>query len=167
MHIHFSVARRLSLGYVTYEVMGGHAPRSSLVNEGEFISFNVAPASITSYQREGSNLIIHLVDGQLIVLYGWFDSAGEPTARLYLSSDGMISEVLFTGTGYGVASAGSCAPLLRQGSGSLDGLIFDSSDPFANWIVTERDTLASHLGIFGKIRAFIRTGNEVLINAVK
>jgi large repetitive protein len=141
MHIHFSVARRSSLGAVTYETAGGHAPHSSMVYEGEVISFNVAPASITSYQRDGSDLVIHLVDGQVIVLFGWFNEAGEPIARLYLSSDGMISEVLFTDTGYGVDSAGICVPLFRQGAGSLNGLIFDSSDPFANWIVAERDSL--------------------------
>lgn len=141
MHIHFSVARRSSLGAVTYETAGGYAPHKSMVYEGEVISFNVAPASITSYQRDGSDLIVHLVDGQVIVLFGWFNEAGEPIARLYLSSDGMISEVLFTDTGYGVDSAGSCVPLVSQGAGSLDGLIFDTSDPFANWIVTERDSL--------------------------
>lgn len=141
MDTEFSVARRSSLGAVTYEIAGGHASRSSLVHEGEVISFNVAPASITSYQRDGRDLIIHLVDGQVIVLFGWLNEAGEPTARLYLSSDGMISEVLFKDTGYGVASTGSCVPVVRHGAGSLDGLIFDTSDPFANWIAPERDSL--------------------------
>jgi large repetitive protein len=141
MHIHFSVARRSSFGAVTYEIAGGHAPRSSLVHEGEVISFNVSPASITSYQRDGRDLIIHLVDGQVVVLFGWFNDAGEQIARLYLSSDGMISEVLFTDTGYGAASDGSCVPVVRHAAGSLDGLIFDTSDPFVNWIATERDSL--------------------------
>lgn len=141
MHIHFQVARRSPIGVIGYEIAGGYAPRSSLVHEGEALSFNVAPASIASYQRDGRNLVIHLVDGQVIVLFGWFNEAGEPIARLYLSSDGMISEVLFTDTGHEVASVGNCVPLVRQGVGSLDGLIFDTSDPFANWTATESDRL--------------------------
>ena len=59
---------------------------------GEY-SFNLRQSDIVRYGRAGTNLEITLADGRVILLENFFDGAGTPVAKLYVSADTYISEV--------------------------------------------------------------------------
>lgn len=59
---------------------------------GREISLNVHRSDLRSYDRAGNDLQITLADGRVIILENYFDGAD---SRLFLSTDGVLSEVAF------------------------------------------------------------------------
>ncbi|MGR3547620.1 MAG: Ig-like domain-containing protein, partial [Roseovarius sp.] len=56
---------------------------------------------IQGYARDGSNLVINLADGRVVVLEGYYSAAGAPVSRLFISADGYINEVTLSEGGDG------------------------------------------------------------------
>ena len=69
---------------------------------GHSISLNLEPSSLRGYTREGGDLLITLSDGRVILIEDYFEVEG---ARLFLSANGRISEVVLTDAGDGVLLA--------------------------------------------------------------
>ncbi len=65
---------------------------------GNDISLNINQSDLRSYDRAGSDLLITLADGRVIVLEGYFDAGPDGENRLFLSSDGILNEVSFVET---------------------------------------------------------------------
>lgn len=74
------------------------------VGAGDSISLNISAANVVGYEQQGRDLIIKLADGRTIVLAGYFDPAGG-AEHLYLSSDGIITEVMLANDGSGILTA--------------------------------------------------------------
>ncbi|SHH95473.1 Ig-like domain-containing protein [Marivita hallyeonensis] len=60
---------------------------------GREISLNLHRSDMRGYDRAGNDLQITLADGRVIVLENYFDASGG--GRLFLSTDGVLSEVAF------------------------------------------------------------------------
>ncbi|MEQ8901889.1 MAG: Ig-like domain-containing protein [Roseovarius sp.] len=60
---------------------------------GQEISLNLRQTEIAGYARDGSNLIINLADGRVVVLDGYFAEEGGAQSRLFISADGYLNEV--------------------------------------------------------------------------
>ncbi|WP_083947608.1 Ig-like domain-containing protein [Phaeovulum vinaykumarii] len=75
-----------------------------MVGSGDEISLHLRKESILKYMRDGDDLQLFLVDGRTITLTHFYDNAAAPP-RLYLSSDGEISEVVLQDSGDGVIFA--------------------------------------------------------------
>lgn len=90
-------AVRNSAGVVVNGSVGGEGGSRFLqVGSGEMVSLNLSPANVVGYERDGSSLVVRLVDGREIELAGFFDAAPGEMNRLYLSTDGQIAEVFLT-----------------------------------------------------------------------
>ncbi|XAT61757.1 hypothetical protein GN278_13935 [Rhodobacteraceae bacterium Araon29] len=59
------------------------------------ISLHLARHQITNYGRDGSSLWITLADGRSLEIENFFSAQGTAHSRLFVSSDGQISEVVF------------------------------------------------------------------------
>src|SRR6056297_3719077 len=59
---------------------------------GRDVSLNIHRSDLRSYDRAGNDLQITLADGRVIILENYFDGAD---SRLFLSTDGVLSEVAF------------------------------------------------------------------------
>ena len=95
------------------------------VGSGDSISLNLSSSSITSYTRQGGDLVIALADGRMIVLAGYFLA---PNVQLYLSAEDEIAAVNLADDGTGLLLA-SYTPL--QGGeklSPLDNLRFSEPD---------------------------------------
>ncbi len=64
------------------------------VSAGEEISLNVRQFELKAYDKVGSDLHITLADGRVIVLKGYFAEDEGAVARLFISADGYLSEVV-------------------------------------------------------------------------
>lgn len=114
---------------------------------GESLSLNLSPGSVIGYTRDGDDLVIELADGRTITLADWFHPEGVPPNRLYLSTDGAITEVALTDAGDGFLSA-SFTPSAPSGKWSpLDDLVFYESDPVVAYAGTGQDEPAG-MGLF-------------------
>jgi large repetitive protein len=71
---------------------------------GNQVSLNVTAGEVARYVRDGDNLLITLIDGRVVVVQGYFDSEGSAANRLYLSTDGFITEVEIAGSDGGAVS---------------------------------------------------------------
>ncbi|KNX41687.1 hypothetical protein ROTO_17780 [Roseovarius tolerans] len=60
---------------------------------GQEISLNLRQTEIAGYARDGSNLIINLADGRVVVLDGYFAEESGAQSRLFISADGYLNEV--------------------------------------------------------------------------
>ena len=60
---------------------------------GQEISLNLRQIDIAGYDRDGSNLVLNLADGRVIVLDGYFGEDGTADSRLFISADGYLNEV--------------------------------------------------------------------------
>jgi hypothetical protein len=60
---------------------------------GQEISLNLRQTEIAGYARDGSDLIINLADGRVVVLDGYFAAEGGAQSRLFISADGYLNEV--------------------------------------------------------------------------
>jgi hypothetical protein len=60
---------------------------------GQEISLNLRQIDIAEYDRDGSNLVINLADGRIVILEGYFGEDGTAESRLFISADGYLNEV--------------------------------------------------------------------------
>ncbi|MGR3503221.1 Ig-like domain-containing protein [Pseudaestuariivita sp.] len=91
---------------------------------GYDVSLNLAQNDLRGYFRDGDQLVITLADGRVVTIDDYFADTGVPTTRLYLSTDGLLSEVLFETGSDGVLFA-SYGPSEVWGKWSADdALIF-------------------------------------------
>lgn len=74
-------------------VGGSDAAGSIVAAQGADISLNLARSQIVSYAQIGSELHVTLFDGRVIVIQNYFGANGQPTANLFISSDGLLSQV--------------------------------------------------------------------------
>ena len=126
-------AVRNSAGAVTHGIAGGEGSNFIQIGSGEQISLNVAQSSVLGYERKGANLIVHLVDGSDVVLNGYYDVAPGQLNRLYLSSNGEVTEVLLGDAGTAGPVAASYGPVDAWNKFStLDDLRFEGADAFAD-----------------------------------
>ena len=63
------------------------------VARGQEISLNLRQTEIAGYQRDGSDLMMTLADGRVIVLENYYGEDGAAQARLFISADGYLNEV--------------------------------------------------------------------------
>ncbi|AWZ22497.1 hypothetical protein RTM1035_12263 [Roseovarius sp. TM1035] len=68
---------------------------------GQEISLNLRQMDIQGYARDGSNLVINLSDGRVVVLEGYYSATGAPVSRLFISADGYLNEVTLSEGGDG------------------------------------------------------------------
>ena len=88
---------------------------------GREVSINLHRSDLRSYDRAENDLHILLADGRVIVLEDYFGSGG---SRLFLSTDGVLSEVAFAeGDGGALfaqyADVGNGGAKLGHGSGGI------------------------------------------------
>lgn len=141
------------------------------VGSGDSVSLNLARSSIVSYEQQGGDLIIKLVDGRTIVLSGYFDEAAGDVNHLYLSSDGQIVEVVMAETGNGPLFA-EYGPVQGWDKWSpLDDLRFANADSVTEMaaVVDEPAGMApiipGLLGGFGGAGAAALAGGAAIIAA--
>lgn len=90
-------------GTLQRSTVTGEAGNSEIyLGSDQHVSLNLSQHQITSYQRAGSDLQIVLADGRTITLVDFF---GDSANRMFISSDGMISEVNFVDGGNGMLFA--------------------------------------------------------------
>ncbi|KMK66738.1 Ig-like domain-containing protein [Puniceibacterium sp. IMCC21224] len=89
---------RTGAGATNYGTVGGEGQGLVVpAGTGNEISLNLSQADLRGYDRAGSDLLITLADGRVIVLDGYFDGAAADANRLFLSTDGTLSEVSLVG----------------------------------------------------------------------
>ncbi|SFR51991.1 Ig-like domain-containing protein [Litoreibacter janthinus] len=71
------------------------------INSGDDISLNLRRFQVAGYERAGDAVIVTLADGRKIRLEGYFSA----DADLYLSADGLLTEVDLAGAQEGLVSA--------------------------------------------------------------
>ena len=103
------------------------------VGSGDSVSLNLNRESIVSYEQQGSDLVITLIDGRTVVLSNYFEAAN----HLYLSADGEITEVMVTATGDGVLFADYAPTQHWEKFSPLDDLRFASSDQVSEVMVAQ------------------------------
>ena len=91
---------RSSVGGIQSGVVSGQAGNSTVfLQENEQISLHLARHQISGYERAGSDLVITLVDGREITLSGYFGADGDAANRLFISSEGAITELTLVDAG--------------------------------------------------------------------
>ncbi|WP_158623145.1 Ig-like domain-containing protein [Pseudorhodobacter sp. E13] len=99
-------AVRTSAGKVVRGAVAGEGGSEFLqVGSGETVSLNLSQSSVLGYERQGKDLVLKLSDGRQITLSGYFESAAGEDNRLYLSSNGEVTEVFLTDGGDGTMYA--------------------------------------------------------------
>ncbi|WP_380788234.1 Ig-like domain-containing protein [Seohaeicola saemankumensis] len=83
------------------------------VSAGAEVSFNIRQFELKAYDKVGSDLHVSLADGRVIVLKGYFGEDESAVARLFISADGYLSEVI-----------------LREGA---DGVLYAQYGPTEAW----------------------------------
>ena len=141
-------AVRTAAGGTTY----GHvaAPgESSFIQSGlgDKLSLNISPQSVIGYTRDGNDLVIELVDGRTITVADWFDAPAETPNRLYLSTDGMVTEVALADAGNGQLAPSFALAVGGEKWSPLDDLRFGDGDPVVTLAGTGQDDPAG-MGIF-------------------
>ena len=82
-------------------VGGDSASQALFVTGGNDISLNLERSQIASFAQDGQALLITLTDGQVIVVQGYFAADGTEQNDLFISSDGLLTEVNLTDGGSG------------------------------------------------------------------
>jgi hypothetical protein len=99
-------AVRTSAGNVVRGAVSGEGGSEFLqVGSGETVSLNLSQSSVLGYERTGKDLVLTLSDGRHITLSGYFESAAGEDNKLYLSSNGDVTEVFLTDGGDGTMYA--------------------------------------------------------------
>lgn len=99
-------AVRASAGNVVRGAVSGDGGSEFLqVGSGESVSLNLSQSSVLGYERQGTDLVLKLADGRSITLSGYFESAMGEDNKLYLSSNGEVTEVFLTDGGNGAMYA--------------------------------------------------------------
>lgn len=101
---------------------------------GREISLNLQASDLRGYDRAGNDLQITLADGRVIILEDYFGDGG--ASRLFLSADGVLSEVAFA-QGDGGALFAQYADVAAWGKWSPDDslIFFDRADVVAGDLV--------------------------------
>jgi hypothetical protein len=95
-------AVRTSAGKVVNGAVSGDGGSQFLqVGSGETVSLNLSQSSVLGYERKGSDLVLKLADGREITLSGYFEAIPGEDNKLYLSSNGDVTEVFLTDAGNG------------------------------------------------------------------
>ncbi|WP_432612911.1 BapA/Bap/LapF family prefix-like domain-containing protein, partial [Litoreibacter halocynthiae] len=71
------------------------------INSGDDISLNLRRFQVAGYERSGDAVIVTLADGRKIRLEGYFSA----DADLFISADGLLTEVDLTGAQEGLVNA--------------------------------------------------------------
>ncbi len=95
---------------------GSDGSNSVLVASGQDLSLNLQRGNVLSYVRQGQSLQVTLVDGQVLVIDGFFAADGSANADLFISADGELAKVD-----------------LVAGEGSLLYAQYVDSDNFGKW----------------------------------
>ncbi|WP_022703603.1 Ig-like domain repeat protein [Pseudorhodobacter ferrugineus] len=99
-------AVRTSAGNVVRGAVSGDGGSEFLqIGSGESVSLNLPQSSVVAYERQGTDLILKLSDDRSITLSGYFESAAGEDNKLYLSSNGEVTEVFLTDGGDGAMYA--------------------------------------------------------------
>lgn len=123
-------AVRASAGGTGYGQLGGPDQSSFVqIGLGDSVSLNLTQDDILTYTRNGKDLLIELVDGRTLTLADWFDTPPGVANRLYLSTDGQITEILLSDPGDGMLIADAIPQGMAEKWSPLDDLIFDDGDP--------------------------------------
>jgi len=102
--INFAV--RTGVGNIVRGVVSGDSGSEFLeIGSGETVSLNLSQSSVLGYERQGNDLIMALSDGRKITLSGYFVSNPGEDNKLYLSSNGDVTEVFLTDGGDGTLYA--------------------------------------------------------------
>lgn len=105
------------------------------VGSGDSVSLNLSRASVIGYEQQGGDLIISLSDGRKIVLSSYFDEAAGDVNHLYLSDNGMITEVIVSETGDGMLFADYGPVQGWEKWSPLDDLRFAEADGVSGGII--------------------------------
>ena len=112
-------------GELFFESLPGQMDKMYLTfGGGNQISLNLDPAEVVRSVRVGDDLQITLIDGRVVVLQNYFGSEDFGANRLYLSADGLITEVIVTETDGGTLATQYGSTEVFGKWGPLDGLIF-------------------------------------------
>lgn len=141
-------AVRTAAGGTTYGHVAGPGESTFIqAGLGDSLSLNLTPQSVIGYTRNGNDLLIELADGRTITVADWFDASLDTPNTLYLSSDGMVTEVNLTDPGDGRLMADFALAAGNEKWSPLDDLRFDNSDPVVTLAGTGEDDPAG-MGIF-------------------
>ena len=93
---------RNGAGNIQRGAVGGTSADNALfVAGGNDISLNLERSQIASFAQDGQALLITLTDGQVIVVQGYFAADGSAQNDLFISADGLLTEVNLTDGGSG------------------------------------------------------------------
>lgn len=136
---------------------------------GREISLNLHRSDLRSYDRAGNDLHVLLADGRVIVLEDYFGS--DQVSRLFLSTDGVLSEVSFA-EGEGGALFAQYSDVAAWGKWSLDDalIFFDRAEVVAADYVAAEDEggvsmLAAGLLAGGGLLPWLAGGTAVAAGA--
>ena len=123
------------------EISADGAPTAIAAGNGQEISLNLRQNDVQGYMRLGNNLQITLADGRVVILEDFFGGTGAD-ARLFLSTDGYLSEVELAQGADGAVYA-SYAPAEVWGKWSpSDDLIFLEGTDVAHAEVPQDDEVS-------------------------
>ncbi len=141
-------AVRAAAGGTTYGNVAGPGESAFIqAGLGDSLSLNLSPQSVIGYTRSGNDLVIELSDGRTITVADWFDAPADNPNTLYLSSNGMITEVQLTDPGDGLLMANFSLAAGNEKWSPLDDLRFDDGDPVVTLAGTGEDDPAG-MGFF-------------------
>ena len=141
-------AVRTAAGGTTYGHVAGPGESTFIQSGlGDSLSLNLSPQSVIGYTRNGNDLVIELSDGRKITVADWFDAPADNPNTLYLSSNGMVTEVQLTDPGDGLLVANFSLAAGNEKWSPLDDLRFDDGDPVVTLAGTGEDDPAG-MGIF-------------------
>jgi large repetitive protein len=141
-------AVRTAAGGTTYGHVAGPGESTFIqAGLGDSLSLNLSPQSVIGYTRSGNDLVIELSDGRKITVADWFDATADNPNTLYLSSNGMVTEVQLTDPGDGLLVANFSLAAGNEKWSPLDDLRFGDGDPVVTLAGTGEDDPAG-MGIF-------------------
>ena len=130
---------RTPVGAIERGVVGAE-DRGFLIDAsgGREVSLNLGRADMRGYDRAGDDLMITLADGRVIVLENYFGT--DATGQLFISTDGVLSQVTFVEGEGGVLFA-QYGDVAAWGKWSPDDalIFFDRPDVAAVDIVAAED----------------------------
>lgn len=116
---------------------------------GQEISLNLRQIDIANYDRDGSNLVVNLADGRIVVLEGYFGEDGTADSRLFISADGYLNEVTLIDGSEGAIYA-QYGPTEMWGKWSpSDDLIFLGGSEVAPAAAAEEEVSMLGAGLLG------------------
>ncbi len=108
---------RDSAGNLQRGSVAGDGPQGTvIVGAGDDISLNLYKNQIAEYDRNGQALEVHLVDGRVIVIEGFYSPDGVAENKLFISADGQLSAV----------------DLTQLPDGAMQ-VAYNDEDPFGKW----------------------------------